>query len=57
MTWAEPRKVDPEQEKVRSIYVGNLPESVTETALKDIFKAYGDVGSLTRSTAEVSRLV
>lgn len=43
VTWAEPRKNDAEQEKVKSIYIGNLPDSVTEAKLKDIFKAYGEV--------------
>ena len=43
VTWAEPRKTDPDHEKVKSVYIGNLPDSVTENQLKDIFKAYGDV--------------
>lgn len=29
--------------QVKSIYVGNLPESVTEAKLRDVFKAYGEV--------------
>lgn len=45
VTWAEPRKMDADQEKVKSVYIGNLPESATESKLKDIFKAYGDVAS------------
>ncbi|GMH39473.1 hypothetical protein BSKO_07371 [Bryopsis sp. KO-2023] len=43
VTWAEPKKVDSDQEQVKSVYVGNLPESVTEAKLRDIFKAYGEV--------------
>lgn len=46
ITWAEPRKVDSDHERVRSVYVGNLPESATESKLKDIFKAYGNVSFL-----------
>lgn len=27
----------------RSVYVGNLPEDVTETALRELFEPYGEV--------------
>lgn len=30
--------------QVRSIYVGNLPETVDEMKLRDVFSAYGQVG-------------
>ncbi|CAD7698385.1 unnamed protein product [Ostreobium quekettii] len=43
VTWAELRKNDGDQEKVKSIYIGNLPHTVTEEKLKDMFKAYGEV--------------
>lgn len=72
VTWAEPKKIDSDQEQVsncsscpcthwnlrmsidwslferifvqvKSIYVGNLPENVTEAKLRDVFKAYGEV--------------
>jgi RNA recognition motif-containing protein len=29
--------------QVKAIYVGNLPETVTEEKLRDVFKAYGEV--------------
>ncbi len=31
---------------VKSIYVGNLPFSVSETEIRDLFGAYGDVQSV-----------
>eukprot|EP00210_Caulerpa_lentillifera_P003170 g3029.t1 len=43
VTWAEPRRMEVDHEKVKSIYVGNLPDTVTEMKLRDMFKAYGDV--------------
>jgi hypothetical protein len=30
-------------QQVKSIYVGNLPESATEEKLTEIFKAHGEV--------------
>eukprot|EP00877_Chromochloris_zofingiensis_P001788 jgi/Chrzof1/1160/Cz01g42230.t1 len=42
ITWAEPRRED-DQQKVKSIYVGNLPPTVTDTKLRDIFGAYGEI--------------
>lgn len=36
--------------QVKAIYVGNLPETVTEEKLRDIFKAYGEVGAASSSS-------
>jgi RNA recognition motif-containing protein len=37
--------------QVKAIYVGNLPETVTEEKLRDLFKAYGEVGNRVHETA------
>lgn len=42
VTWAEPKKEE-DTSKVKAIYVGGLPETVTEQKLLDVFKAYGEV--------------
>ncbi|KAF5835914.1 hypothetical protein DUNSADRAFT_6672 [Dunaliella salina] len=47
VTWAEPKKQDPFQEQVKSIYVGNLPDIVDEHKLKDLFSAYGHITHVT----------
>ena len=43
VTWAEPKRSDAAQEQVKSIYVGQLPDSVDEHKLKNLFAAYGQV--------------
>jgi RNA recognition motif-containing protein len=37
--------------QVKAIYVGNLPETVTEEKLRDVFKAYGEVRICTAGSA------
>eukprot|EP00775_Hariotina_reticulata_P004666 gene4666-4919_t len=52
ITWAEPKKEEDtskvgrgggDVEGVKAVYVGGLPETVTEDKLRDLFKAYGEV--------------
>eukprot|EP00879_Flechtneria_rotunda_P010539 GHRR01011019.1.p1 GENE.GHRR01011019.1~~GHRR01011019.1.p1 ORF type:complete len:456 (+),score=156.94 GHRR01011019.1:1169-2536(+) len=42
VTWAEPKKEE-DTSKVKAVYVGGLPDTVSEDKLRDIFKAYGEV--------------
>lgn len=46
VTWAEPKRNEQLQEQVKAIYVGNLPETVTDSKIKDVFAAYGEVESV-----------
>eukprot|EP01026_Neomeris_dumetosa_P059651 TRINITY_DN5575_c0_g1_i8.p1 TRINITY_DN5575_c0_g1~~TRINITY_DN5575_c0_g1_i8.p1 ORF type:complete len:613 (-),score=154.95 TRINITY_DN5575_c0_g1_i8:108-1946(-) len=43
VTWAEPKKVDSESDRVRSVYVGNLPETINEDMLREVFAKYGEI--------------
>jgi RNA recognition motif-containing protein len=37
--------------QVKAIYVGNLPETVTEEKLRDVFKAYGEVSTASSNSS------
>lgn len=37
--------------QVKSIFVGGLPETVSEEKLQDVFKVYGEVGCTAQSRA------
>ncbi|KAK9814368.1 hypothetical protein WJX72_004657 [[Myrmecia] bisecta] len=43
--WAEPRRddVQPQTEPIKSVYIGNLPDEVSEDKLKEAFSAIGEV--------------
>ncbi|GLC63757.1 hypothetical protein PLESTF_000070800 [Pleodorina starrii] len=45
--WADPKRDEIGTEKVRSIYVGNLPEHYTENDLRSIFAQYGNIDRVT----------
>eukprot|EP00882_Tetradesmus_deserticola_P015278 GHRQ01016274.1.p1 GENE.GHRQ01016274.1~~GHRQ01016274.1.p1 ORF type:complete len:304 (+),score=145.33 GHRQ01016274.1:334-1245(+) len=53
VTWAEPKKEE-DTSKVKAIYVGNLPDTVTEEKLRDLFKAYGEVSNYSSSVSDCS---
>ncbi|MEW5303581.1 MAG: hypothetical protein WDW36_006260 [Sanguina aurantia] len=46
--WADPKRNEVvDQEKVKSVYVGNLPESYDEAKLRAVFEVYGKVTEVT----------
>ncbi|GIL72888.1 hypothetical protein Vretifemale_3170 [Volvox reticuliferus] len=45
--WADPKRDEIGTEKVKSIYVGNLPEHYTENDLRSIFTQYGTIDRVT----------
>ncbi|PNG99466.1 putative RNA-binding protein 46, partial [Tetrabaena socialis] len=45
--WADPKRDEIGTEKVKSIYVGNLPEHYTEQDLRTIFTPYGAIERVT----------
>ncbi|KAG1660347.1 hypothetical protein FOA52_014400 [Chlamydomonas sp. UWO 241] len=46
VSWAEPKRNESAIEAVKSIYVGNLPESTDESKLRAVFSAYGKISNV-----------